>query len=349
MKIKGLYQKRGWFYFQPPMKSGERVAAIALRTKDQAVAVDKAFELFQANALRAQSNGSFLSLLEEYLHDRALHRIHTAKTAHITRQTLTKLANDWGNPKVAAITRQKVDAWRAALQERKGLVGEKMSDASVGSYLRRLRGFLSWLVKNGHLRQHPMAGIRLGRVKKTRREQWCTVEQRELLLSDPPSVEIDLILHLGFFAGLRFGEMVAMEWSWLVEKSTGWVLSVTPGAVWQPKDKEIRAVEVHPRLLEALREAGWKTKGYVLAPKKRVWKALPAYRFNPKKGFASYVRKRGLPWVTYHTLRHSFATHLASSGAPMIEVAQALGDSLRVTEQNYIGVCPMVRSRILAL
>lgn len=41
--------------------------------------------------------------------------------------------------------------------------------------------------------------------------------------------------------------------------------------------------------------------------------------------------------VTYHDLRHSYAIHLLGSGTPIDLVAQALGDSVAVTQEYYTG------------
>ena len=126
------------------------------------------------------------------------------------------------------------------------------------------------------------------------------------------------------------------------------ILTVQETALWKPKDKEVRSIEVHPRLQTKLANQDM-TKQFVLAPFKEVWRKAPAYRYNPKKSFKAYVTKLGLPWVTYHTLRHTFATHLAMKGAEMIEIAHALGDSLRVVEETYIGLSPVSRTKIAAI
>jgi integrase len=339
MNIKGIYQKRGFYYYQPPTVQGKRPPAIALKTKDASEAVDRAYDLHSKKALHVQSTDRMESRLDLYLVEQAAAGIHTAKTTDITRKTLKKLAKEWGDPKVSAISKKMVQDWRAELKERPGLVAEKMSEASIGSYLRRLSGFLSWLVKRNDLREHPMKDIRLGRVKKTKREKFCTFEERETLLENPTCAEYDLILHLGFFAGLRFGEMLAMEPGWLTPKEGGWILTVQETAVWKPKDKECRSIEVHPRLQRCLDLRGSK-EGFVLAPYKSEWREAPKYRYNPKKGFRNYVEGKGLRWVTYHTLRHSFATHLAMKGVPLVVIAGLLGDSLRVTEETYVGLAP---------
>ncbi len=68
------------------------------------------------------------------------------------------------------ITRERVLEWRADLKTRDGMKGRKMSEASIDTYMRRLRGFLSWCVRRRHLRENPMEEIKLGRVKVTRSE-----------------------------------------------------------------------------------------------------------------------------------------------------------------------------------
>ena len=348
MQIKGLYQKRGWFYYQAPTRDGVRPPAVALKTQDAGEAVDKAFDLHTKGALHVQSKDRMDDFLEPYLKAQVASKVHTLKTSDTTRKTLTKLSKEWGNPKVSAIDRKRIDSWRADLNERNGMAGEKMSEASIHSYLRRLSGFLSWLVEQKHLREHPMKGIRLGRVKKTKRQRFCTREERESLLKDPPNEDIDFILHFGFFAGLRFGEMLAMQDTWLVKKKGGWVLTVQETPFWKPKDKECRTIEVHPRLAAFIDRYGLR-KPFMLARDKSLWKDPPDYRYNPKKAFKKYVTDKGMPWVGYHTLRHSFATHLAMNGARMIEIAHALGDSLRVTEESYVGFTPVSKSKISSI
>lgn len=346
MKIRGLYQKRGWYYYQPPTVEGVRQPAIALRTQDLESAIDQAYKLHTQKALHPQSKLRMSALLESYLSDRAAARIHTLKTADITRKTLSRLAKDWGDPEVKRIDRKMVEAWRTDLQARKGLVAETMSEASIGSYLRRLSGFLSWCVAEKHIREHPMKDIRLPRVKKTKRMRFCTMEEREKLLIDPPDQHIDFILHFGFFAGLRFGEMLAMQAGWFTPRDGGWLLTVQETPFWKPKDKECRSIEVHPRLAAFIERHGFQ-KPFMLNPHKSTWVHPPGYRFNPKKAFKSHCVARGVGWVSYHTLRHSFATHLAAKGAKMVEIAELLGDSLRVVEETYIGYAPRSSSAVL--
>lgn len=346
MKIRGLYQKRGWFYFQAPSREGVRPPPVALRTKDQAEAIQKAFELAQGEAIARPSKDSMKVAVEVYLREMKEAGRHGDRSSHNTKHLLNSLADEWGNPPLRKITKERVLAWWKELRERPGRVaGSTMSEASIKSYLLRLKGFLSWAVETGRLREHPMRDIRIGRVRKTRRHLFCTIEQRERLLADPPSEEIDFILHVGFFAGLRFEEMLAMTPDWISGDPGRLVLSVLPSEVWKPKDEEVRSIPVHPRL-EAFLERYGRRRPYMLRPDKKEWKAAPGFRFNPKRQFKAYVVRRGLPWVNFYTPRHSFATHLASSGAPMIEIATMLGNSVKVCEESYAGFSPRAQSTI---
>jgi integrase len=297
--------------------------------------------LHQANALRdLVEAGTMKSAVKEWLAEGAKEARHRATTRRHYAMTMLQAAEEWGNPRLTAITAEKVIAWREILAKRPGLKGQEfMSPSTVTSYMLRMKAFLSWCVKKRYLRVHPMEGVHMPRVRKTRKQEFCTLEQREILLKNVPSVEIDFILHFGFFAGLRFGEMLAMKRDWICGEPGSLVLTVPATAYWQPKDGELREIPVHPRLEAFLERYGYQDP-FMFAPYRREWVDPPSYRFNPKKSFKSHVAGCGWNWITYHTLRHSFATHLAQRGARMIEIAALLGDSIQVVESNYAGYAP---------
>lgn len=340
MKIPGMYSKRGWWYYQPSQVQGVRPKPIALGTKDQGEAVEEVFKIISGGQMaQVVESGSMSQLLEMWLKDASAEGVHRPTTRRVAKNTLENLSAEWGNPKVKTITKQQIVDWRTDLLKRPGLRSETMSEASVNSYLFRLKGFLSWCVKNNHLRKNPFDEIRLPRVKKTRRQAFCTLEQREMLLKHPPSEEVEFIMMFGFFAGLRFGEMLAMKAEWISGQPGALVLAVPETDYWKPKDGECRTIPVHARLEAFLLRYGYR-RPWMLAPFRKEWSPAPGYRFNPKKQFKNYVTRMKWPWISYHTLRHSFATHLAQQGAPMVEIAQLLGDGVDVVEKNYIGFAP---------
>ena len=263
---------------------------------------------------------------------------------------LRGISKYWNNPLLTNIDESTILKWRQWIVQQPGRKGQLMSDSSVGGYMRILKGFLSWCHRTKRIPTHPMANIKMGRIKRTKRQDFCTYEQRDALLATPPSQELDFILHIGFFAGLRFGEMLAMEKNWLFVSPDGKHGNITVQETqhWKPKDKELRTIPLHPRLLDFFERYGLR-KPFMLAPHKTEWKAAPAYRFNPKKQLANHACKCGADFVTFHTLRHSFATHLAMENVPMRDIAALLGDEIRVVEEHYVGFSPVSKEIISKL
>ena len=69
--MKGLYLKRGWYYWQPPPPKGKgkRPRAIALKTQDIVEATTKAVELSEKVTLaNLLSKHSFQDTVTRYIH-----------------------------------------------------------------------------------------------------------------------------------------------------------------------------------------------------------------------------------------------------------------------------------------
>jgi integrase len=59
-----------------------------------------------------------------------------------------------------------------------------------------------------------------------------------------------------------------------------------------------------------------------------------------KKGWKTFVNSVGLPWVTPHVCRHTWATQAAHDGVSLLKIAQLLGDTVETVERNYIHFQP---------
>jgi integrase len=243
--------------------------------------------------------------------------------------------------------------WRKTLAEKGGKRGTPVSITTLCSYTIVLRAFLNWALAKGLIRQDPMAGMgRALRVRKSRVQQFLLEDEREKLLAARAPDYVGLILRLGFFAGLREGEMLAFNphWLWFSEDGTRGTLTVqnTPieytdgkSGMWQPKGRERRTIPLHPRLLEYLQTYGLRSP-WMLAPEKEKWpgEKMNSKRYDAGKALDGVSQRAGVRRVTTHLMRHSFATHLSMKGVPLAEIAGLLGDSLRVTEEHYAGYQP---------
>ena len=59
-----------------------------------------------------------------------------------------------------------------------------------------------------------------------------------------------------------------------------------------------------------------------------------------KNGWKTFVRSIGMPWVTPHVCRHTWATQAAHDGVSLLKIAQLLGDTVETVEKNYIHFQP---------
>ncbi len=74
-----------------------------------------------------------------------------------------------------------------------------------------------------------------------------------------------------------------------------------------------------------------------------------------RKYFIPIVERAGLTYgreksggVTFHTLRHSFASHAVMRGVDLYTVAQLLGDSLKMVEDTYAHLSPDFKRAAIA-
>jgi integrase len=403
--VKGLYQKRGWFYYAAPTpKGGSRPAAVALLTNDLVTAIGKVQEhRVKSQTEAALRSGTVAVALEKYLAAKAT---DAAPTKRARESILNRFVKDTGNPKTAEITAELIEQWRASLAagtgnkrkvakaaakaaeaaaattgkasgQRRSRVPDQepkeseveesdpagLSGATVRSYLITLRAFVNWLREEGYVTGDPMKKMkRQFRVARTRRQEFVSVAERDRLLAAAELPDyLGLVLHLGFFAGLRDGEMLAMtkDWVWLAEDGSRGTITVqeTPVTLrngkpwrWRPKTREMRTIPMHPRLLEFVKAYGLR-EPFMVAPHKPRWpdESMNCKRFECKKALHAAAENAGIPHLTFHKMRHSFATHLAMKGTPLAVIAGLLGDSLRVTEDHYAGFCPKEGGAVMVL
>ena len=143
---------------------------------------------------------------------------------------------------------------------------------------------------------------------------------------------------LGGEAGLRLGEIVALEWSdidfgarRLTVQRSDW-----RGHVTVPKGGRSRRLPMTLRLMAAL-----KTTRHLRSP--RVFclsDGAPITRDRVIKAIRGAQRAAGLPLSGVHVLRHTFCSHLAMRGAPARAIQEVAGHADLTTTQRYMHLSP---------
>lgn len=182
----------------------------------------------------------------------------------------------------------------------------------------------------------------------TRRERFLTEDELARLFAEtPPAARFGV--YCGAMAGLRVDEMLHLRPTLDVDLDMGTLTirdHVDPE--WHPKTRRSRrTVPMAKPLLAAAREHAerWASDQWMM-PTIR-YKDRPLTQTGWRLVFKPIVERAGLVFgnetpqgVTYHTLRHTFASHAVMRGVDLYTVAQLLGDSLQMVEQTYAHLSP---------
>jgi len=214
----------------------------------------------------------------------------------------------------------------------------RQQPASVARRLSAARGWLRFLESNGALDKSPAAQVRSARLPRRLPRPWTREDVRRLL--DAPfdgaaGTRDRAMLETLYGAGLRVSELVSLRLSQL-NLEGGYVVVIGKG------DKE-RPVPLGVPARDALRAYLDRARGELLAGRGSPHVFLTARgRAMSRQGFWKLLGRRalalGLPEVSPHRLRHSFATHLLEGGADLRAVQAMLGHADIATTQIYTDV-----------
>jgi len=147
--------------------------------------------------------------------------------------------------------------------------------------------------------------------------------------------------------GMRFGELIALQRAdFDLERGVVTVQrSIVKGVIGTPKSHKVRHLPLSEELRTVLSE----------------WSLAPGWLFGrPSGGIWTYQQaadglgrlcaEAGIRRISWHVLRHTFATQLAATGVPLRAVQLLLGHSDIRTTQRYAHVSPShLRDAIAAL
>ncbi len=181
--------------------------------------------------------------------------------------------------------------------------------------------------------------IRLLPVPKTTTASFHDFDQYERLVASARAVDpiSELIVLLGGEAGLRCGEIVALEWRDvdLAKRQLCVARSDWNGEVTAPKSGRLRYVPLTLRLAAALRDHRHLKGPRVLCQDdgKPLTRQQVQYRVKHAARKANVVQG-------VHVLRHTFCSHLAMRGAPARAIQELAGHSELSVTQRYMHLSP---------
>lgn len=233
---------------------------------------------------------------------------------------------------LAGITEQNIFVYLMFLR-RKGL-----QSRSLARHMATLRGFYSFLLEQGHVRDNPTGLLENPKLPKLL-PKLLSVQEVENILNQPvPADKLGsrdkAMLELLYAAGLRVSEAAGLK-VLNFDGQSGVV------RVWGKGGKE-RIVPLHFTCMKWLESylLNWRP---AFSPKQDFMFLNRSGRGLSRQGIWKLIKKYALKagirkQVSPHTLRHSFATHLLEGGADLRTVQILLGHSDITATEIYTHV-----------
>jgi len=159
-----------------------------------------------------------------------------------------------------------------------------------------------------------------------RRDRWLTADEEGRLLSASPSWLQELIT-FALNTGMRRGEILGLKWQ-DVDLARGVLV------IMKSKNKEHRTIPLNARVFELLVEKQSrrvKSQDLVFTTSSDTMRN----ERNLTRGFYVALEKSGVENLTFHDLRHTFATRLVHAGVDLYKVQRLLGHKSPVMTQRY--------------
>jgi integrase len=254
----------------------------------------------------------------------------------------------FGTMRLAAITPEHVASLIRELED-KGL-----SRSTIENYVLPLSGTMAFAMRRGLLSVNPCSLLtkddRPAQREKLQDHVWSDEEIRELIsaaerLAKQPESRYDYspLIRVALYTGLRLGELLGLQWQ-DVDVREG-VLYVRrqwtrTGEYATPKTKAgLRRVplsEEMTKYLAALKLRSTPSGDTDPVFASRNGKPL-SHRNVTRRGFEAAAKLAGIEGVSFHSMRHAFASRMIHRGITSTVLAALMGhESSAITERAYI-------------
>jgi integrase/recombinase XerD len=211
------------------------------------------------------------------------------------------------------------------------------ADSTIARKTAAVKSFFHYLTTQGIVATDPSERLDSPRVNKDLPHAISVAEINRLLeqprtATTPEAIRDRAMMETLYGTGMRVSELVALDVS---------DLNIDDGTVrCKGKSGRLRTVPIRPRALEALHD--YLQRGRLALTRAGDIRALFLNHRGQRltrQGFwlilKGYAEQAGIPHITPHTLRHSFAAHMLDRGADLHDVQQMLGHVSITTTQVY--------------
>jgi len=282
--------------------------------------------------------------------------LKTSTTLNYEVHLRRHLVPRFGRAPLDGITRTGIKAYLDEL-----VTQGKLSRATIKNILGTLRSMFTHAVEDGILENN--VAVRLGRFNRCRNEkrqvEFLTEEESNRFLEVSKEVRPRryALFLAALRAGLRLGELIALRWDDIQfgesELDANRYIMVRRnfvlGEFTSPKSRKERRVDLNVELRRVLLEMRDEQLLREMSQDEEMSPLVfPSETGGPldfrnlyHRDFIPCLKAAGLRSVTFHSLRHSFASHLIKKGASIVYVKDQLGhSSIQVTVDTYGHLVP---------
>jgi integrase len=269
----------------------------------------------------------------EYLGYSGTHK--APKTVLRDQLTLKTFMNQVGDRTLTTIDHKLIDQY---LNSR----AQSVKKSTVNIELRHLKAAFSKGVQWGYIEKNPFGQVRPFRIPESAPLFFAEAEILNLL----KSIEEHWLKEIVIFAmntGVRIGELINLEWSDIDFGKR--VIQISQKDDFTTKSKRERLIPMNNEVFELL--TGFKRNGSYVFP---TAEGLRRGQGFISKRFKRHVRKIGMDErFTFHSLRHTFASHLVQKGVSLYIVSKLLGHSNLKTTEVYAHLAPETFQEVVNL
>lgn len=225
------------------------------------------------------------------------------------------------------------------------------SPQTVNRYMQFLRRVLNKAVRDGKLASNPVSRIKMFK-EPAGRLRFLSPEE-EKTLCEAVGSECTPWVRLAILTGMRQGEQFSLRWEHVdFERGLITLPATKAGGVQYVKlNQEAKAIlrdlDAKATKAQAVAEAEAIAGKKSTAAQRSVWvfpSENPETHADPRnfyrRVYLPKVKETGLDGVTWHTLRHTFASRLAMSGATEGTIAALLRHSSTALVRRYAHLSP---------
>lgn len=268
-------------------------------------------------------------------------------------------------PELGSVTLQELAPYQIQQYYTETMREKSLSPNSVRKHHILLHTALQVAYRQGILPENPVDRVEAPREQPARQMYYTPTQLRNLFCA-VEGTWLEVVVKLGGYLGLRRGEICGLRWEHIdfdqhkiyIQKTRttagNTVIEKPPKTASSARTLGIGELEDLTELLKRIRwqqktrvtqqGTSYQDSGYVLTKRN----GAPRNPNQVTWAFQTFVKENGLPPITIHGLRHTFASVANSAHIPILDIGKALGHrDVSVTGRVYTHIFDQTHQEVL--